>query len=161
MANKIRLTESELKNIVRESVIEVLKESDMDEGFFQNLGRGIKGVAKGVGNAVGNVVDNAKMNAYQAQMQGMQADNEKLQQQINAIEASREQRVNAAVNQVNQQINQQIAAIKAKMGDVQGMQSKWDAAGKRINQRQQTGYINNRQYSPQNAMNPQQGQMNY
>ena len=156
----IKLTESQIREIVTESVQKILQEGETDEGL-KNFFRGLGGVGRGIGNAVGNAVDNARMNGYQAQIQGMQNDNANIQQQIEALEASRQYKIQNAIDIVNGEIDKQIEALKKKLGNVQGLQDKWDAAGRRINARQQTGYINNRQYAPQNATNPQQGNMNY
>lgn len=156
----INITESEIRQMVAESVQKILQEGETDEGL-KNFFRGLGGVGRGIGNAVGNAVDNARMNGYQAQIQGIQNDNANIQQQIEELEASRQEKIQNAIDIVNGEIDRQIEALKKKLGNVQGLQDKWDAAGKRINARQQTGYINNRQYTPQNATNPQQGNMNY
>lgn len=156
----INITESEIRQMVAESVQKILQEGETDEGL-KNFFRGLGGVGRGIGNAVGNAVDNARMNGYQAQIQGIQNDNANIQQQIEGLEASRQEKIQNAIDIVNGEIDRQIEALKKKLGNVQGLQDKWDAAGKRINARQQTGYINNRQYTPQNATNPQQGNMNY
>jgi hypothetical protein len=156
----INITESEIRQMVAESVQKILQEGETDEGL-KNFFRGLGGVGRGIGNAVGNAVDNARMNGYQAQIQGMQNDNANIQQQIEALEASKEEKMDQAAVAAGNEIDKQINILKSKLGNVQGLQDKWDAAGRRINARQQTGYINNRQYTPQNATNPQQGNMNY
>ena len=45
----IKLTESQIRNIVAESVIRVLKENDMDEGFFDNIKSAWQGAKQGYG----------------------------------------------------------------------------------------------------------------
>lgn len=158
---KKTITEAQLRAIVAESVVRVLKESDMEEGFFKNLGRGFAGAARGVANGVGNAVDNMRMNAYQSQINGMNADNEAIDQQIQQLQAGKQQAMDAAAQAKGQEIDNQIAQLQAKKGNTQGLQDKWNAAGDRINGRQKTGYIGTRQAAPQDARNPQQGFTNY
>ena len=43
----IKLTENEIRQIVAESVVRVLKESDMDEGFFDNIKSAWQGAKAG------------------------------------------------------------------------------------------------------------------
>lgn len=160
-AKRQTINEAALRQIVETSVRNYLMESGMDEGWFKNFTNGVKGVAKGVGNAVGNAVDNAKMNAYQAQMQGIETDNQAIDHQIEQLQASKKQQMQAAANAKAQEIDQQIQQLQAKKGNANNFQDKWNAAAQRINNRQATGYINNRQYAPQDARNPQQGYQNY
>lgn len=68
---KVKLTESQLKQLIRESLEEAVNEEDMDEGLWG----GIKGAAKGLGQAFGGewnkfkrgVMDNGLNNEYKGQ----------------------------------------------------------------------------------------------
>ena len=70
----MKITEKQLKQLIRESLSEVIDEEDMDEGLWG----GIKGAAKGLGQAVGGewnkfkrgVMDNGLNNEYQGQSVG-------------------------------------------------------------------------------------------
>lgn len=70
----MKITEKQLKQLIRESLSEVIDEEDMDEGLWG----GIKGTAKGLGQAVGGewnkfkrgVMDNGLNNEYQGQSVG-------------------------------------------------------------------------------------------
>lgn len=141
---KKRITEAQLRAIVAESVSRVLQESDMEEGFFKNAWNGMKGAGKGIANGFGNAVDNMKMNAYQGQMQGIEANNQKLQSQIQQLQQGKEQAMQDAANAKGKEIDQQIAALQAKMENTQGIQDKWSTAGERINARVRTGYLGQR-----------------
>lgn len=63
---KIRLTESELRNLIQESVMEVLNEADMDEGWrglknmFGKLGGDVSKAAGNAWDATKTAVGNAK-----------------------------------------------------------------------------------------------------
>lgn len=67
----MKITEAQLKQLIRESLNEIMDEEDMDEGLWG----GIKGAAKGLGQAVGGewnkfkrgVMDNGLNNEYQGQ----------------------------------------------------------------------------------------------
>ena len=70
----MKITEAQLKQLIRESLDEVMDEEDMDEGLWG----GLKGAAKGLGQAVGGewnkfkrgVMDNGLNNEYQGQSVG-------------------------------------------------------------------------------------------
>ena len=71
---EVKLTETQLKQLIRESLEEVIDEENMDEGLFG----GIKGAAKGLGQAFGGewnkfkrgVMDNGLNNEYRGQSVG-------------------------------------------------------------------------------------------
>ena len=70
----MKITEAQLKQLIRESLDEVMNEEDMDEGLWGT----VKGAAKGLGQAVGGewnkfkrgVMDNGLNNEYQGQSVG-------------------------------------------------------------------------------------------
>lgn len=48
----MKITEAQLKQLIRESLSEVMDEEDMDEGFFGNLWGGVKNAAQSTGQGI-------------------------------------------------------------------------------------------------------------
>ena len=70
MKQTVRLTESELRRMIDESVEMVINEAMQDEGFFGNIGRGLKsafgGDAQKIGQAAGRMGKSIKQGATNA-----------------------------------------------------------------------------------------------
>lgn len=112
---KIRITESQLRQIVEESVNSIINESyiienEIDEGFWNNVKSGLKGAfgadAKRAGGAIKGAYNNMKgavQGAYNSAVQGVQNGYRNMQQGIN-------QRVDAF--KANYKTEQDIEKIK-------------------------------------------------
>ena len=112
---KIRITESQLRQIVEESVNSIINESyinenEIDEGFWNNVKSGLKGAfgadAKRAGGAIKGAYNNMKgavQGAYNSAVQGVQNGYRNMQQGIN-------QRVDAF--KANYKTKQDIEKIK-------------------------------------------------
>jgi hypothetical protein len=100
--NIIKLTESDLQQIIKATLVEALEENQqLEEGWFGNM---FKAGAQTVGNKLGKAYNDfaGRMNTMNAQEQGEKADN--LSQQLEAMPM---------------QIKQQVAQYRAKlMGEV-------------------------------------------
>jgi len=88
----MKITESELKQLVRESLMEAIQEGDVDEGrfknFFSSLGKGIQGTVRG-GLDQGRQMYNQEMSARsQADADAAETQAAELRKQQNAGYAS-------------------------------------------------------------------------
>ena len=113
--NKVVITESELHDLVNESVKLYLKENLEDEWFGQNLYNGMKNVVgagvdkiKQAGNTVGAAYYNGAANGQIQKLQNMinqhEAEVKKLQDQIAQLQGKAQGYQNAAAqNQANYQ----------------------------------------------------------
>lgn len=107
--SKLYLNEAELTKIINESVErkinEAIQNGELDEGFWQNIGQGIKGAfgndAQRVGASVKNGINNAKEMGGRA---------------VNAVKNAGQQVAGAAQNAYNNTkkgVNQRVGAFKA------------------------------------------------
>lgn len=111
MRQQIRLTESELQNIIEESVRRVIAENMEDEGFFGDLWRAGK-------NAFGGDVNRAKAAAQQTGANirnGIQNVKQGVQNGYNNVRQGVQKRANAFGASMNASKNQRYAenAVKA------------------------------------------------
>lgn len=111
MRQQIRLTESELQNIIEESVRRVISENMEDEGFFGDLWRAGK-------NAFGGDVNRAKAAAQQTGANirnGIQNVKQGVQNGYNNVRQGVQKRANAFGASMNASKNQRYAenAVKA------------------------------------------------
>lgn len=92
MKQKIRLTESELHNLIAESVKEVLAESEMDEGWLGDKWNQAKSAARTAFNAeggVGNRLSQAKKNwNTQGDLNNINSLRQQLEQLLDARQIS-------------------------------------------------------------------------
>ena len=92
MKQKIKLTESELHNLIAESVREVLAESDMDEGWLGDKWNQAKSAARTAFNAeggVGNRLSQAKKNwNTQGDLNNINSLRQQLEQLLDARQIS-------------------------------------------------------------------------
>ena len=97
--NKIRMTEADLHNLIKESVMRVLNENEEDEGFMDSLrsvGKGLKAGWNGYKTSELTNNDTFQPNKHDAHgtlnfMDELLRQEQKLQQELNQVRAKRKQ----------------------------------------------------------------------
>ena len=124
MRQTIRLTESELRNIIQESINEAM----IDEGFFGNIGRGIRNAFSGDAQRLGQgaqraaqAVGRGAQRAVQAVGQGAQRVGQAVQQGAQNVQQGAQSRWNAA--RAGYQANQNNGKIDKVINDLMELQS--------------------------------------
>ena len=109
MKRKVRLTESDLNQIIKESVLNILKEEELEEGFFDKLGflgKSGANAASGAYNKAKTAVNNAYNNTKTAVQNYKTQMNQYSQNQEQARMADKNAKVvNKLQNQIQEFLN--------------------------------------------------------
>lgn len=134
----IRLTEDQLTQLVTESTLRILKESDMDEGWFGSVGKGISNMVNNGGglNGFRNAYNDARANDMQNKAQAQTDANAAKEQQIRS-------KYEAKIQQLQNQMEQELAQVGANQQDYAGRAQNY--TNKAINARRSIYNANNPQ----------------
>lgn len=102
---QVKLTEAQLTKLVAESTVRILKESNMDESWFNSVG-------KGAGAFFRNGGFNAAKSAYN---DARAADMTQKAQTQNNANAAKVQQIRNKYAQMKQQLQQQLSGLDAQM----------------------------------------------
>lgn len=115
--NTIKLTESQLHDLIKESVEQILSENLEDEGFWGNLGNQVTSAAKGMKNAVMN---GGGVQGYRAGYYGSRAN------YMNGEQEQENKNITSQISAIDKQI-EQLNAQKAKLQAQQQQQGQYAA----------------------------------
>ena len=123
---KYTINESQLRKIVEETVITYLNENEMEEGFFSNVGAGLRNAfggdvnkIKGAANAMGDKIKSGANTAWNGVKQAGQAVADKATSAYNNVAQGVGQRVDAFKDNYQAQKKASAAMDAAKSGEKQ------------------------------------------
>ena len=101
---KMKITEAQLKQLIRESLDEIMDEEDMDEGFFGNLWGGVKNAAQSTGQGIAQRVNKMAADYNAGAAQNAQKDIEAQIQKSQEVIAKEQQKINNLRAKYNQYV---------------------------------------------------------
>ena len=134
----VKLTEEQLTQLVTESTLKILKESDMNEGWFGSVGKGISNMVNNGGglNGFRSAYNDARANDMQNKAQAQTNANSAKEQQIR-------NKYEAKIRQLQNQMEQELAQLSTNQQDYSGKAQNY--TNKAINARRSINNANNPQ----------------
>lgn len=100
----MKITEAQLKQLIRESLSEVMDEEDMDEGFLGNLWGGVKNAAQSTGQGIAQRANKLAADYNAGAAQNAQKDIEAQIQKSQEVIAKEQQKINNLRAKYNQYV---------------------------------------------------------
>lgn len=124
MAQKIRLTESQLHKLVSESLQEMVNDGEIDESWLGNV---FKGVGKTVGDQVSKGYNKMAMNINNAQASDASAQADAMDKEVEELDASIKPQVKKYRGELMSELNKKVREFEMKLK--QDLASKQEKAG--------------------------------